>query len=150
MIGRALAQPVTYLGVAMLVFIFCALAYLLEADRKGAYEDGVLRANNLEQSFSHVFTNIDSTLLYLRQSYDQSSGKLDLDASSRHPSVSNEPTFEFAIVDTDGRIVSSSFSRNIVGETLGNEEYFRTLSTSSGEVRDADVRKFLAPNHHRG
>jgi len=46
-VARALAQPVTYLGIAMLVFLYSALAYLLAADRRSAEVEAMSRGDNL-------------------------------------------------------------------------------------------------------
>src|SRR5664279_881670 len=74
-IFRALAQPVTYLGVVLLVASYCALAYLLINDRKEANDDAERHGANLvriiDQSFTHIFKSIDASLLFLRKSYQQ-------------------------------------------------------------------------------
>ena len=97
---RAWAQPVTYLGVAMLVFIYCALAYLIIADKKAAEISAERRVGNLvrviDQSFSHIFMSVDASLLFLRKSYQQNPSDFDLSAWIRDFSVRNALTFQFS------------------------------------------------------
>ena len=88
---RALAQPVTYLGIAVLVFVYCALAYLLIAGRDSSGAASERRVANLalvlDQSFSHIFKSIDASLLFLRKSYLQNPSGFDLDDWVHDPSV---------------------------------------------------------------
>jgi len=131
-IARAFVQPVTYLGVAMLLFIYCALAYLLVADRKVAEYDAGLRGDNLarvvDQSFVHIFKSIDATLLFLRKSYQQSPSTLDLAAWVHDPSLKNELTFDFIICEANGRIVESSFQNPLLVPTAARKSLFAFTS----------------------
>jgi signal transduction histidine kinase len=132
---RALAQPVTYLGAAMLVFIYCAVAYLLIADRKDDFNDAVRDGGNLariiDQSYSHIFKSIDATLLLLRESYQQNTSAFNLPVLVRDPSIRNELIFDFTIYDASGRIVDTSYSNSIVGGDRRNLEGFRVHANST-------------------
>ena len=132
---RALAQPVTYLGVAMLVFIYCALAYLIIADRKTAYMTAERRAGNLvrviDQSFSHIFMSVDASLLFLRELYQQNPLNFDLSAWIRDPSVKNALTFQFSLLDAKGRVVHTSYLKSVIGADRSDREYFRTQLNST-------------------
>ena len=134
-IGRALAQPVTYLGVALLAFIYCALAYFLITDRRDAYNDAVLRGGNLvhivEQSYSHIFRTVDATLIFLRKLYQQSPAAFDLAGSAANPATPHELAFEYVITDAAGRIASSSFSNAMIGADLSGQECFRFHANSA-------------------
>ena len=134
---RALAQPVTYLGVAMLVFIYCALTYLIFADRNTAYMAAERRAVNLvrviDQSYSHIFKSVDASLLFLRKSYEQNPSTFDLSAWVRDPSVRNALTFDFVLVDANGRVAQASFSKAIIGADRSNEEAFRFHADSTAD-----------------
>jgi PAS domain S-box-containing protein len=128
-IARALAQPVTYLGAVMLVSLYCTLAYLLITDRKEAYKEARIRADNLvhiiDQSFSNIFKNADATLLFLRKSYQQAPSTFDLSAWVHDPSIRNELIFNFAIIDANGRIVDASSSKKVIGLDLIDRKYFQ-------------------------
>jgi PAS domain S-box-containing protein len=128
-IVRALAQPVTYLGVAMLVFVYCAIAYLLIVDRKDDFNDALHDGENLarifDQSFLHIFKSVDATLLFIRKSYQQNPAEFDLATWVRDASIRNKLTFDFAILDSNGRIVDTSYSKNIIGADRSYLESFR-------------------------
>ena len=136
-IARVLAQPTTYMGVAMLVFIYCAVAYLLIADRKNDFNDAVGRGENLvrifDQSFSHIFKSVDASLLFIRKSYQQGPATFDLSAWVHDPSIRNELTFDFTIFNADGRIVDTSYSKSIVGTNRSHLEGFRAHVNSSAD-----------------
>jgi PAS domain S-box-containing protein len=135
---RALAQPVTYLGVAMLVSIYCTLTYLLIADSKVAEYDAERRGGNLvrvvDQSFSHIFKSVDASLLFLRKIYQQNPATFDLAAWARDPSVRNELTFYFGIADAKGRVVDTSFSKRTVGDDRSGHEVFRVHADSTADA----------------
>lgn len=132
---RALAQPVTYLGVAMLAFVYCAVAYLLIADRKDDFRDAVRDGENLariiDQSYSHIFKSIDAALLLLRESYQQNTSAFNLSVLVRDPSIRNELIFDFTIYDASGRIVDTSYSNSIVGGDRRNLEGFSAHANST-------------------
>ena len=117
--------------------IYCAVAYLLVADRKVAEYDAGLRGDNLarvvDQSFVHIFKSVDATLLFLRKSYQQSPSTLDLAAWVHDPSLKNELTYDFMICDANGRIVESSFSKSIIGADRSQEEPFRVHVNSAAD-----------------
>ena len=136
-LARSLAQPVTYLGIAMLVLVYCAHAYLLIYDRKDAHESAETRGGNiarvLEQSFSHAFQSIDASLLFLGRFYRQSPSDFDLNAWVHDPSIKNDLTFGFAVIDANGRVVQSSHTRDILGADRSDREYFRVHAESAAD-----------------
>ena len=134
---RALAQPVTYLGVAMLVFIYCAIAYLFMAHRRDDFNDAVHDGGNLvrifDQSFSHIFKSTDAALLFIRKSYQQNPAAFDLATWVRDPSIRNKLTFDFTILDANGRIVDTSYSKSIIGTDRSYLEGFRVHVNSAAD-----------------
>ena len=132
---RALAQPVTYLAVMMLVCIYCTLVYLLITDREIAEYDAGRRADNLahvvDQSFAHIFKSVDATLLFLRKSYQRNPSTFDLATWVADPSIRNELIFDFGILDASGAVVASSFSSNGLGIDRSDREYFRAHANST-------------------
>jgi PAS domain S-box-containing protein len=137
--SRALAQPVTYLGLAMLAFVYCALAYLLIADRDEAGRSAERRAANIarifEQSFSHIFKSVDATLLFLRKSYLQDPAGFDLDGWSHDPTVRNALTFNYSIVDASGRLVQTNHGKGLIGTDQSHHEHFRVHAGAGGADR---------------
>ena len=72
---RALAQPTTYLGVAMLAFIFAGAELSADTVARGRGGRGQAqrrerRAHCSPQSISRLLTNADNTLLLLRKFYE--------------------------------------------------------------------------------
>lgn len=132
---RTLAQPVTYLGAAMLVFIYCAVAYLLITDRKDDFSDAVRGGDNLvrifDQSFSHIFKSVDATLLFVRKSYQQAPAAFELAVWVHDPSIRNELTFDYAILDSSGRVVDASDSRILIDADRSYIEGFRVQANST-------------------
>lgn len=132
---HALAQPVTYLGVAMLAFVYCAVAYLLIADRNGDFKDAVRDGKNLvrifDQSFSHIFKNVDAKLLFVRNAYQQNPAAFDLATWVHDPSIRNELTFDFTILDANGRVVDASFSKSVIGADRSFLEGFSVQANST-------------------
>jgi PAS domain S-box-containing protein len=136
-IWRALAQPVTYLGVAMLVTIYCALAYLLIADRKIADNDAARDAGNLVrifgQSLSNIFNSADAALLFLRKSYMANPATFDLADAANDPAFKNDVRFRFTIANASGHVVASTYSKRVIGNYLGDRAAFRAHVNSSSD-----------------
>jgi PAS domain S-box-containing protein len=123
---RALAQPVTYLGAAMLAFVYAALVYLIVADRKLAYDDAARDAGNLvrilDKSISNILTDADGALQYLRKSYVRDPDNFDLAAAANDPAFKTDVTLHFTIIGADGRVKDSSFSKHVIGADRTDRE----------------------------
>ena len=108
--------------------IYCAVAYLLIADRNADFGAAERRAGNLvhvvEQSFSGMLTGVDRTLLFLRKLYQQNPADFDLSAWARDPSIRNKLVFDFSILDADGRVIQSSLSTSIIGGDRSDRDGF--------------------------
>lgn len=133
----AWAQPVTYLGVAMLVFIYCGLTYLIVTDRKSAEYDAGMRGDNLarvvDKSFLHIFKSLDNNLLFLGKLYRQSPATFELSAWVHDASFKSELTSDFMICDANGRVVDSSFSKEIIGTDRSGQDGFRAHVNSAAD-----------------
>jgi len=111
---RPFAQPVTALGVGMLVFVYSILTYLLFNDR---IQDGIQatrRAENLvkiiDRSVAHVFKSADSILLLLRNAYLQNPSAFNITSFVREAEIKNNMIFNFTIADAGGRIVDTTYA----------------------------------------
>ena len=64
---RAFAQTTTYLGLAVIVSIWCGVFFLTHEEHERAFEDGVRQGRNLarvfEEYISRVIGGADSVLL---------------------------------------------------------------------------------------
>ncbi len=116
---RLLAQPVTYLGIAMLVLIYGAITMRIANERSVAYDEAVRQGANLvrlfDKSYSHVFKSVDSTLLFLRKSYAQNPAAFKLSDWVRDLAITNELSFNFVLLGADGRIIELTFSADAAG-----------------------------------
>ncbi|MDO8877382.1 MAG: PAS domain-containing protein [Pseudolabrys sp.] len=140
-IARTLAQPVTYLGVAMLVAIYGVLVFLIVSDRheaeRGAKRQGDNLVRIIDKSYSHIFQSVDATLLFLRNSYQQSPAGFSIANWIDASSAKNDLTFNFVIVDGKGKAVDATYTaeqgspREIVGADFSQRDYFLHQMTSS-------------------
>ncbi len=106
-LARSLAQPVIYLGVGMLVVIYCTTAYLLVADRNANYEAAERQAENLARVFDEsLLRHAPRTSMQgscsCEPHIERNPANFDLTRWVSHPSISN------------GRWSSSRFSMLVV------------------------------------
>ncbi len=134
---RPWAQPVTYLGLAMLAFIYCALAYLTAADRNAAELEAQANGENLvriiDQSFSNIFKNDDSGLLLIRRSYQSNPSAFALSEWIKGIAVRDERTLGFTIINAGGHVVDTSVTKSAVGLDVSDRDYFQTQRDSTGD-----------------
>lgn len=133
---RALSQPVTYLGVAMLATIAVALVSLLAEDHKKAIRDATQDADNLagllERSVAQVFQSVDGTMLVLRRAIQSQPGDIDLAEWTSDPQLKNDLTIQYSVVGADGRIRLSSLGPSGLGFDLSDRSHFRAhLNTTA-------------------
>jgi PAS domain S-box-containing protein len=140
--AHAWAQPVTYLGVAMLVAIYCILAFLIHSDRQETVTAAQRQGDNLvriiDKSYSHVFESIDATLRFLRINYQQQPTTFDVTDWITNSFARNELTFDFVILDASGKVIDAtppSTTPPIIGADLSSRDYFqRQLSAATDEL----------------
>jgi diguanylate cyclase (GGDEF)-like protein len=134
---RALAQPTTYLGVAMLAAIGVAWTYLVFHDRREAKRDAIVQGENLvrlfENSISRALKSADQTVLLFRRFYEREGDKLELHEWVRDPALKNELTFQFNIVGADGRVKKSTFGPKAIGIDISDREHFKAQSTATDD-----------------
>jgi diguanylate cyclase (GGDEF)-like protein len=126
---RALAQPVTFLGVVTLAIIYATLTYLIVLDREKATDDATQNAENLarliEQSVSRAIRSADNTVLILRRSFLRDPANTDLVAWATDPDLRNDLTFQFSVIDPDGVIRSSSYGKDVIGIDVSDRAHFQ-------------------------
>src|SRR5690348_9675428 len=108
---HAFMQPVTFLGIGMILTVMAGLAYLVQKDEDDAYRLAKRNGANLAQMFegylSRTLNSVDNTLRVLRTSYQQHSRTFDLAAWARDPDVQNDLTLQLSITGPDGVIRAS-------------------------------------------
>jgi diguanylate cyclase (GGDEF)-like protein len=140
---RACAQPVTYLGIAMLACVYAATAYLLVQDHRNANEEARRHGENIvrvfEESVSRAIKSADNTILLLRRSYEHDPAATDLVAWATDPQLRNDLTFQFSVAGPDGRIIASSYGPASTGLDIGDREHFRVhLDTTDDRLFISD------------
>ena len=135
---RALAQPVTYLGIAMLMTIYAASAYLISANREKALDETIQNAENLarlvEQSVSRAFRSADNTVLILRRSFLRDPENTDLVAWASDPDLKNDLTFQYSVIGPDGIIKSSSYGSSVIGIDVSDRTHFSIQAASKADT----------------
>ena len=132
--ARAFAQPATYLGVAMLAVVYAVVAFLIASDRREAEHAAQRNGENLvriiDESYSNIFRNIDTSLQFLRRAYLQTPSTFNMSDWAHDVAIRNNLTFNFTFADATGRIVND---RRVVAETnnsgiasvdIGQRDYF--------------------------
>jgi len=134
---RACAQPVTYLGIAMLACIYTATGYLLVHDHRNANDEVRRNGENLvrvfEESVSRAIKSADNTILLLRRSYQRDPAATDLVAWATDPELKNDLTFQFSIAGPDGRVIASSYGLASTGLNIGDRENFRVHANTTAD-----------------
>src|SRR5262249_52428676 len=109
---RSFAQPVTALGLGMLVLVYAILTYLLINDRTQDDIQATRRAEGLvkiiDRSVAHVFKSADSILLLLRNAYLQNPADFNIATYVHDAEIKNDMIFNFTIADAAGRIVDTT------------------------------------------
>ena len=141
--ARAWAQPVTYIGVAMLVATYCFLAVLMVNDRDAATAGAIRQGDNLvriiDESYSHIFQNVDSTLQFLGKTYEQSPSTFILSSWICDLAIKNALTFDFVIVGANGRAIDATSSDTlgaaaaIIGVDFSERDYFQNQINPDAE-----------------
>ncbi len=137
--ARAWAQPVTYLGVAMLAVVYGTVTLFAVNARIEAMANAKRQGENLvriiEQSYSHIFQSVDSSLLFLRHAYQNNPSGFDMASWANDLSFNNELAFNFVFVDAKGRAIHAT-SRNatrpnaMIGVDFSDREYFQRHKNS--------------------
>jgi two-component system sensor histidine kinase BarA len=128
------AQPVTYLGVAMLASIFAASAYLFLHDHWNAEEQARRQGENLayvfKESVARAIGSADDIALQVRRAYERDPAGTDLVAWVTDPKLKKDLTFQFSIAGRDGIVTASSYGPAAVGTDIGDRQHFRAHADS--------------------
>ena len=116
-------QPVTYLGVMMLVCIYATLAYLIVEDRRTAEVAAIAQSKNLatlfEQLIFRSFKGVDNNIKLVRQFYLLNRSNIYLAALLRDSDNQNDLTFQYTIVGRRDLSKRRLLAAQISASTLG-------------------------------
>ena len=125
---NAFVQPTTFLGVLAIVIILGGAFFVKTEEYNRAYEDGIRRGADLtrvlEENVSHIFYSTDSQLLLFRQLYQREPKDFDLAHWINNSELGNTPAVQFAIVGSDGKVLSSSLPSTPPSTYVGDQDYF--------------------------
>jgi sensor domain CHASE-containing protein len=125
---RALAQPVTGIGVTLLVFVLLVIGQVLDADRAHSERDARRHGENLtsllEQFVGRSFKAADNTLLMLRRSYRTDPARVNLSRWVLDQDSKNDLLTMLGIVGPDGKVRSSSYDDRPIGMDVSDRQHF--------------------------
>lgn len=138
---RAWIQPATFIGLCMLAVVYGVLALLITNDRRDAVANATRATDNLvrivDQSYSHIFRSVDSTLQLLRRAYQNSRSSSELQAWLNETAARTDLEYRFAILDKNGSAVAASTGVGSgagmipAGQNFADREYFRRQKEAS-------------------
>ncbi len=125
---RAIGQPATYFGLAMIVAVWAAIGYSVWVDRTRTVEEAVRDAGNFTWLFqeyvSRTIAGIDNKLMLLREIYRVDAGHLDLRRWSEQFKSAAEPDIGIALIGPDGLMRATS-SGPVNGEiSVADRDFF--------------------------
>ncbi len=138
-------QPATFLGLCMLAVVYGVLVLLVVNDRREALANATHTTANLvrivDQSYSHIFRSVDSTLQLFRHAYQQTKSADDLQAWLNDKAARTELDYKFIILDKNGNAVAASggvgpgLGMMPADQTFADREYFqRQKDTPTDEL----------------
>jgi len=148
---RSWAQPVTFLGLGMLVITYAALGFLIVSDRQEATANAVKHGSNLvriiDQTYAHVLQGTDSTLLVMRRAYSQAPSSLDL--KTLFDAAQGDIDHRYIVADAQGRVIASTLAAgddaSLVGKHYPDPDGFqRQKNASQDEMLIGPPHRFRA------
>lgn len=138
---RAWIQPATFIGLCMLAVVYGVLALLITNDRRDAVANATRATDNLvrivDQSYSHIFRSVDSTLQLLRRAYQNSRSPDELQAWLNDTAARTDLEYRFVILDKDGNAVAASTGVGSgagmipAGQNFADRDYFQRQKEAS-------------------
>ncbi|MCW5691863.1 MAG: PAS domain-containing protein [Pseudolabrys sp.] len=150
---RAWAQPVTFLGLGMLVVIYAMLAFLIVSDRTEATANAVKNGRNLvriiDQAYANILQGTDSTLMIIRRAYAQAPTSLDLETLFNNPPEQAGLERRYVVADAQGRVIASTLAAADGGDFVGKsypdiESFQRHKNASDDELLISPPRRLHA------
>lgn len=119
----------------MLAAVYAVLVLLIVGDRRDATANAIRNGDNLvriiDQSYTHIFQSVDSTLLFLRSAYQRTNSVDEIKSWLNDKSARTELEFRFVITNETGRVVAASVGeptspeQSPVGANVSDRDYFK-------------------------
>src|SRR5215469_5242305 len=104
---RSFAQT-TYLGVVVVIGIWCGALLLARMEHQRAYDDGIRQGTNLARIFKEYIARVvggaDSVLLTLREAYEHDPKRFDIELPFRRDARRDNEVVNYGITDAKGDI----------------------------------------------
>ena len=129
------AQTTTYLGVVVISIIWGGISLLASQEHERDYRDAVRQGSNLTRVFEEYIRRVvketDSTLLALRQSYQEDPQHFDITRWVDRSRSNTELTLNFGIAGPDGSLLQSSFAPLPAAIYVGDRPHFKFHAEST-------------------
>jgi diguanylate cyclase (GGDEF)-like protein/PAS domain S-box-containing protein len=134
---RALAQTTTSLGVVMVAVIWGGVFYLANEEREHAVEAAMRQGSNLtrvfEEYISRVIRGTDSSLLTLRELYENDPQNFDLLRWTNGAKLQNDLNIQFVFAGPDGNATLSSLAPIRTPVDIRDRDYFQFHANSTAD-----------------
>jgi signal transduction histidine kinase/ActR/RegA family two-component response regulator len=135
---RACFHLSTWLGLALLGFIWIGTHLYLQLDEQKAIESAIGQNNNVALMFDeHVTTtikDIDKNILFLRRARQNDPENFDLPAWTTHAYFLRDVTVQMALIGPDGFLISTNVDRNPKRMDLSDREHFRVHADGKADT----------------
>jgi signal transduction histidine kinase/ActR/RegA family two-component response regulator len=119
----------TLLGLALIASLWIGTFLYLRLDREKSIEAAVQNTGNLallmEEHVSRSLKEIDQTIQFVRHSYELDPQGFDLPAWTSSAYLLRDLTVQIALIDADGKLISTNVARSPEPMDLSDREHFR-------------------------
>jgi len=123
-----LLNPIVILGAAIIALCWTEVAYQLHSDHTETIDLAVERGDTLAKLFEkdtiRLLKGIDTTLLLLRQAYENDAENFDLVKTARQSGMVGDITTEFALVTADGYLIQTTSGQLAAPIYIGDRKHF--------------------------
>src|SRR5580658_3522685 len=125
---RRLLNPVVILGVAIIALCWSEVAYQLNSDYSETIDIAVERGDTMAKLFEkdtiQLLKGIDTTLLLLRQAYENDAENFDLVKTARQSGLVGDVATEFAQITADGYLIQTTSGQLAAPIYVGDRKHF--------------------------
>src|SRR5215472_15656520 len=131
---RPFAKTAAYVGLVVIIGIWCGALFLARAEHQRAYEEGLRQGTNLARIFKEYIARVigggDNVLLILRDAYEHDPNAFDIELPFRHSARRDAEVVNYSIVDASGEIKVSSFVPIKKPTNVRDRDYFQFHANS--------------------
>ena len=134
---RPFAQTAAYVGLVVIIGIWCGALFLARAEHQRAYEEGLRQGTNLARIFKEYIARViggaDGVLLTLRDAYEHDPTAFDIELPFRHDTRRDAEVVNYGIVDASGDIKVSTFGPIKTPTNVRDRDYFQFHANSASD-----------------